>query len=67
MELLDKIINYMTAKGHPINTAPGHMNVVYVEGIDSNGSDNPAFLPCVIASLFDSSKVSILLIFHKSF
>ncbi len=39
--LLTRILDYMTAQGHAIATGPGEVNIVYIEGINPDGSPNP--------------------------
>lgn len=40
MTLLDKITAYMTEKNYVIFTNPGELNIVYIEGVNADGSDN---------------------------
>lgn len=39
-ELLRKIEDYMRAQGHVLFTKPGQLNIVYVEGMNTNGTLN---------------------------
>ena len=38
--LAKRLLRYMRAKGYEIFTAPGELNIVYVEGINPDGSQN---------------------------
>lgn len=40
MNLLDKIVAYMEQKGYEVHKAPGKVNIVYVEGINPDGTLN---------------------------
>lgn len=40
MDLLTRIVAYMLARGYQVDTGPGQINIVYVEGMNTDGSLN---------------------------
>lgn len=39
--MIERIIAYMQAQGHEISTKPAHLNIVYIEGMNPDGTLNP--------------------------
>lgn len=40
MTFIEKIVAYMTRKGYVLFRQPGELNIVYIEGVNLDGSDN---------------------------
>ncbi|MEG3899005.1 MULTISPECIES: hypothetical protein [unclassified Microcoleus] len=41
MQLAEKIVNYMKAKNYQLATRTGEKNIIYIEGMDRDGTLNP--------------------------